>query len=57
MAQLFQDIEGRSYPVLVIDCHDGQPITKLYLAYSPSRRSKEKNHTQQNGKDQSSHLA
>ena len=25
--QLFQDIEGRAYPVIVVDCHNGSPIT------------------------------
>lgn len=38
IVQLFQDIEGRAFPVLVIDCHEHSPITKLFVAYSPSRK-------------------
>lgn len=38
IVQLFQDIEGRAFPVLVVDCHDQSPITILYIAYSPSRK-------------------
>lgn len=27
IVQLFQDIEGRAFPILVIDCHEQSPIT------------------------------
>lgn len=40
IVQLFQDIEGRAFPVIVIDAHDSSPITQLYVAYSPARKIK-----------------
>lgn len=40
IVQLFQDIEGRAYPVVVLDCHHSSPITSLYVAYSSVRRAK-----------------
>ena len=38
VVQLFQDIERRAYPVVVIDCHNCTPINCLYVAYSSARR-------------------
>ena len=40
IVQLFQDIEGRAYPVVVIDSHFSAPIASLYIAYSTARKSK-----------------
>ena len=38
--QLFQDIEGRAYPLIVLDSHQASPITSLFLCYSSARRIK-----------------
>jgi WD40 repeat protein len=40
--QLFQDIEGRSFPVIVLDCHHSSPISCMYIAYSSARRNQSK---------------
>jgi hypothetical protein len=36
--QLFQDIERRAYPIIVIDAHNGTKINSIYIAYSSARR-------------------
>jgi len=51
VVQLFQDIEGRAYPVVVIDCHNSSPITCLYIAYSSARRAKQVGMTGRSGAD------
>jgi len=41
--QLFQDIERRAYPIIVIDAHNGTKINSIYIAYSSARRQKQSN--------------
>ena len=62
IVQLFQDIEGRAYPVIVVDSHNMSPITCLYIAYSSARRGKQTNPSgqadaEQRGRTAGSHTA
>lgn len=40
IVQCFQDIEGRAFPVAVVDCHQGSPISSLFIGYHSQRRQK-----------------
>jgi hypothetical protein len=38
MVSMFQESDEKAKPILVIDSHHTSPITKLFIAYNPSRK-------------------
>lgn len=44
---MFQETDEKVQPILVVDVHQGQPITQMFVAYNSARRVKGK--LQENG--------